>query len=67
MASLTLQPARQQWRAMWQLTKPRVVLLIVFCAVIGMLLAVPGQPDLPRMLAATAGIALVAGAAAMIN
>ncbi|SCK13952.1 heme o synthase [Vogesella sp. LIG4] len=67
MASLTLQPARQHWRAMWQLTKPRVVLLIVFCAVIGMLLAVPGTPDLPRMLAATAGIALVAGAAAMIN
>lgn len=67
MASLTLQPARQQWRAMWQLTKPKVVLLIVFCAVIGMLLAVPGVPDIPRMLAATAGIALVAGAAAMIN
>ncbi|MFC3531601.1 heme o synthase [Vogesella facilis] len=67
MASLTFSLHRQQWRALWQLTKPRVVLLIVFCAVIGMLLAVPGQPDVGRMLAATVGIALVAGAAAMIN
>lgn len=67
MASLIFHADRQQWQAMWQLTKPRVVLLIVFCAVIGMLLAVPGTPDLPRMLAATVGIALVAGAAAMIN
>ena len=51
----------------YALTKPRVVQLIVFCAVIGMLLAVPGVPDWPLALAATAGIWLVAGAAAALN
>ena len=42
------------------LTKPRVVQLIVFCAVIGMLLAVPGLPDWHVALPATIGIWLVA-------
>jgi protoheme IX farnesyltransferase len=51
-----------------QLTKPRVVQLIVFCAVIGMFLAVPqGLPPMGIVLAATVGIGLVAGAAAAIN
>jgi protoheme IX farnesyltransferase len=53
------------------LTKPRVVSLIVFCAVIGMFLAVPpGVIDVRfawRVFAATFGIALVAGAAAAFN
>jgi len=49
------------------LTKPRVVSLIVFTAVIGMLLAVPGMVPLATLAAATAGIALVAGAAAAVN
>ena len=49
------------------LTKPRVVQLIVFCAVIGMLLAVPGLPDWRVALAATVGIWLVAAAAAAFN
>ena len=53
------------------LTKPRVVSLIVFCAVIGMFLAVPAAVVDARFaataLAATLGIALVAGAAAAIN
>jgi protoheme IX farnesyltransferase len=51
----------------YALTKPRVVHLIVFCAVIGMLLAVPGLPDWKIALTATAGIWLVAGAAAALN
>jgi protoheme IX farnesyltransferase len=54
-------------RQFYALTKPRVVQLIVFCAVIGMLLATPGFPDWPRALAATAGIWLVAAAAAAFN
>ncbi len=54
-------------KAFYQLTKPRVVQLIVFCAVIGMLLAVPGLPEWRPLLAATIGIWLVAGAAAAIN
>jgi protoheme IX farnesyltransferase len=52
------------------LTKPRVVQLIVFCAVIGMLLAVPGVPTADQCLTALAaciGIWLVAGAAAAFN
>ena len=49
------------------LTKPRVVQLIVFCALIGMLLAQPGWPDLPRVALALAGIWLVAAAAAAFN
>jgi protoheme IX farnesyltransferase len=49
------------------LTKPRVVQLIVFCALIGMLLAQPGWPDWQRVLPAVAGIWLVAAAAAALN
>ncbi|AXK39154.1 heme o synthase [Crenobacter cavernae] len=55
------------WRALWPLAKPKVVLLIVFCAVIGMCLASPGLPPLSLLVPATLGIALVAGAAAMVN
>ncbi|WP_416136155.1 heme o synthase [Aquabacterium sp. A7-Y] len=51
----------------YALTKPRVVQLIVFCAVIGMFLAVPGLPEWRPALAATVGIWLVAGAAAAFN
>ena len=49
------------------LTKPRVVSLIVFTAVIGMFLAVPGAPPAGAVLFGTLGIAFVAGAAAAIN
>ena len=51
----------------YALTKPHVVQLIVFCAVIGMLMAVPGLPDWQLALAATVGIWLVAAAAAAFN
>ncbi len=54
-------------RQYWALTKPRVVLLIVFCAVIGMFLATPDLPDVQVLLAGTVGIWLVAGAAAAFN
>ncbi|HTJ96682.1 MAG TPA: heme o synthase [Rhodocyclaceae bacterium] len=50
-----------------QLTKPRVVSLIVFCAVIGMFLATPGMVPLNVLIGGTIGIGLVAGAAAAIN
>ncbi len=50
-----------------RLTKPRVISLIVFCAVIGMLLATPGAVPMQILVAATLGIALVAGAAAAVN
>jgi heme o synthase len=51
----------------YALTKPRVVQLIVFCALIGMLLAQPGLPDWPLAGAAVLGIWLVASAAAAFN
>ena len=57
-------------RQFYSLTKPRVVQLIVFCALIGMVLAVPGVPQLSEVrlaLIACAGIWLVAGAAAAFN
>ena len=63
-------PLSSRWQQFYQLTKPRVVQLIVFCAVIGMALAVPGWPSSREwgvMLAATIGIWLVAGAAAAFN
>jgi len=49
------------------LTKPRVVMLISFCAVIGMALSTPGWVPLGILINATLGITLVAGAAAAIN
>jgi len=51
----------------YQLTKPRVVSLIVFTAFIGMFLAVPGAVPLDALIFGTIGIALVAGAAAALN
>ncbi|HEY3073945.1 MAG TPA: heme o synthase [Burkholderiales bacterium] len=58
---------RTRIRAFCALTKPRVVTLIVFTAVIGMFLATPGMVPPQVLLAGTLGIALVAGAAAAIN
>ncbi|HPF73289.1 MAG: protoheme IX farnesyltransferase [Rhodanobacteraceae bacterium] len=51
----------------FELTKPRVVALIVFTAVIGMLLATPGLPPLRESLLGTVGIWLAAASAAAIN
>ena len=65
--AVALPPA---WRQFYALTKPRVIQLIVFCALIGMVLAVPGVPTWAQVqLAAIAsfGIWLVAGAAAAFN
>jgi protoheme IX farnesyltransferase len=59
-----------RWRQFNALTKPRVIQLIVFCALIGMVLAVPGVPKWPDVqlgLLACLGIWLVAGAAAVFN
>jgi protoheme IX farnesyltransferase len=64
---LAEQTRAHAFRQYLALTKPRVVALIVFCAVIGMLLATPDVAPLRLILAATAGIWLVAGAAAAIN
>ena len=67
MPPLALPPT---WRQFYALMKPRVIQLIVFCALIGMVLAVPGWPtwgQLGLMVWACVGIWLVAGAAAAFN
>ncbi len=63
----TLALAEVRFRQFLALTKPRVVSLIVFVAMIGMFLAVPGVPPPMPVVFGTLGIALVAGAAAAIN
>ncbi len=50
-----------------ELCKPKVVALIVFTAIVGMVLAVPGWPPLQQFVAGTVGIALAAASAAAIN
>ncbi|MCQ8104411.1 heme o synthase [Methylomonas sp. SURF-2] len=55
------------WRHYLQLCKPRVVALIVFTAIVGMLLAVPGWPPLQPFFFGTLGIGLAASSAAAIN
>jgi heme o synthase len=59
-----------RFQQFYSLTKPRVIQLIVFCALIGMVLSVPGAPtlaDVQRAAIACFGIWLVAGAAAVFN
>jgi heme o synthase len=65
-ATLTTKPANLLAQ-FYVLTKPRVVTLIVFTAMIGMFLATPKMVPLQILIAATIGIWLVAGAAAAIN
>ncbi|MES2886473.1 MAG: heme o synthase [Pseudomonadota bacterium] len=67
LAPAVTSPRPSRLKQFYALTKPRVVQLIVFCALIGMLLAQPGWPQWPPLLAATAGIWLVAAAAAAFN
>jgi protoheme IX farnesyltransferase len=59
--------ASPRLRELFALTKPRVVSLIVFTAVIGMFLATPGMVAFQPLVFGTIGIALVAGAAAAAN
>jgi heme o synthase len=54
-------------RQYWLLTKPRVTQLALFCAVIGMFLSTPDLPSLSRVVVASIGIWLLAGAAFAVN
>ena len=64
---LILHDTAQRMRQFYALTKPRVTMLAVFCAVIGMFLATPGMVPWRVLFAGTAGIGLLAGAAFAIN
>jgi protoheme IX farnesyltransferase len=57
----------EKFRDYLELTKPKVVALILFTAVIGMFLAVPGMPPLDALLLGTLGIGLASGSAAAVN
>lgn len=59
--------ARARLNEYYELTKPRVVMLIVFTAIVGMFLAVPGWPPWWSFLWGTVGIALQAASAAAVN
>jgi protoheme IX farnesyltransferase len=60
-------PGSATWRDYFELGKPRVVALIVFTAIVGMFLAVPGLPPLAALAFGTIGIGLAASSAAAIN
>ncbi len=60
-------PVRSILQEYFRITKPRVVGLIMFTAVAGMFLAVPGMPNLLTVLLATLGIGLSAAAGAAVN
>ncbi len=55
------------WRDYLELTKPKVSLLIVFTAIVGMVLAVPGMVPLGPLLLGSIGIAMASGSAAAFN
>jgi protoheme IX farnesyltransferase len=55
------------WRDYYELTKPRVVVLIVFTAIVGMFLSVPGWPGLEPLFFGTLGIGLASSSAAVYN
>jgi len=55
------------WRDYLEMTKPRVVLLMLLCALVGMFLAVPGMVPVDVLVFGLLGIALVASSAAMVN
>jgi heme o synthase len=56
-----------EWRDFYELTKPRVVALIMFTVIVGMFLAVPGWPDPVSLIFGTLGIGLAASGAAVFN
>jgi protoheme IX farnesyltransferase len=55
------------WREYLALTKPKVSMLIVFTAIVGMVLASPGMIPLPALVFGTLGIAMASGSAATLN
>ena len=65
MSEVSIQAAG--WRDYLEMTKPRVVLLMLLCALVGMFLAVPGMVPVDALVFGLLGIALVASSAAMVN
>ncbi len=55
------------WRDFYEMCKPRVVMLMILTAMVGMFLAVPGMVPLDVLILGNIGIALVAGSGAVVN
>ena len=55
------------WADYYELTKPNVVALIVFCGIVGMLLSTPTLPQISTLIFGALGIGLSASSAAVIN
>ena len=66
-ASIGAALRRSRANEFYELCKPRVVMLIVFTAVVGMFLAAPGLPPVAALIWGTLGIALQSASAAAIN
>lgn len=56
-----------QWRAYYQLTKPKVILLLLLTAIVGMCLASDGLPNLFLLFWGTVGIGMLSSAGAVFN
>ncbi|VAW65525.1 Heme O synthase, protoheme IX farnesyltransferase COX10-CtaB [hydrothermal vent metagenome] len=67
MTDIVLNAGRFNWRKYYNLCKPKVVFLIVFTAIVGMLLSTPGALPLVPFLAATIGIGLASASGAALN
>ena len=65
--SITLATRTQHWQAYYQLTKPKVVALLLLTALVGMVLALPTLPPLQLLFPALVGIGLLSAAAAAYN
>lgn len=67
MTTATIAAAPSKWRDFYEMCKPRVVLLMLLCSVVGMFLATTGMVSLSVLAFGNLGIALVAGSAAALN
>ncbi len=63
----SLSAASSSWRDYYEMTKPKVVMLLLLTALVGMCLATPGWVDWPILIAGLMGIGMLASAAAVVN
>lgn len=66
-ASNRVAAERPLWRSFWELTKPRVVLLLMVTAIVGMFLATPGAVPATVLILGSLGMALAMMASAVVN
>jgi len=64
---MTNEQATLSWKNYLELCKPKVVVLLIFTAIVGMLLSVPGMPPIDLLVYGTIGIGLASSSAAAIN